>query len=85
MHSNKTTRKEKEQAREKFDAALAARIKELREATGLSQKRFAESTPYGWTQATIWKWETRFLRPSAFNLRQLAKAFKCPVDDLLPK
>ncbi len=55
-------------------------IKQLREASGLSQVALAEKLNVG--QSTVAMWETGENVPRADKLPELAKILGCTIDDL---
>ncbi|MCI9086890.1 MAG: helix-turn-helix transcriptional regulator [Clostridia bacterium] len=56
------------------------KIKDKREAAGLTQNRLAETL--GVDRSTIAKWETGEALPRADKFPLLAKILKCKIDDL---
>lgn len=56
------------------------RIKELREAAGLSQADVVRAM--GVDQAAVFKWENGLAMPRAAKLPMLADLFGCSIDDL---
>lgn len=56
------------------------RIKELREAAGLSQADVVRAM--GVDQAAVFKWENGISMPRAAKLPLLADLFGCSIDDL---
>lgn len=56
------------------------RIKELREARGLTQNQLADRV--GVCQAAVGKWETSAAYPAAEKLPRLAAALGCTIDAL---
>lgn len=59
------------------------KIKDKREAAGLTQHRLAEAL--GVDRSAIAKWETGEALPRADKLPALAKVLSCNVDDLFEK
>ncbi len=59
---------------------FAARVKELREAAGLSQKELAERI--GLSQRAVSHWEQALREPGAFVLPALAEALGVELDAL---
>lgn len=57
------------------------RIRELREARGWTLEHLAELV--GVSHATVQRWETDKRTPRAERLRELARLFDRPIDDLL--
>lgn len=56
------------------------KIKELREAKGLTQKYIADAM--GVDQAAVAKWESGKAMPTAAKLPKLALLLGCTIDDL---
>lgn len=59
------------------------RIKELREAAGMTQVALAQAI--GVTQGTIASWERGGCLPSVAKIPALAKILGCAIDDLFAK
>ena len=57
------------------------RIKELRVAMNISQEKLAKSV--GVTQGAVHQWEKGLASPAFKNLRDIATALGCTVDELL--
>ena len=56
------------------------RLRELREATGLSQSDVAKLV--GVTVSTVSRWEQGKNPPTQAHQRKLARIYRCTVDDL---
>lgn len=61
---------------------LGARIREYREAAGLTQDALAEQLPGKSNGTQVSKWERGAHRPSDDTLEHIAKALHCTVADL---
>lgn len=57
------------------------RLRELREAVGLSQSKLAELT--GVTRNAVSQWEAGETQPSSRRLAKLAKALRVPIDEIM--
>lgn len=57
------------------------RLRDLREAAGLSQSKLAELT--GVTRNAVSQWEAGETQPSTRRLAKLAKALKVPIDEIM--
>ena len=60
---------------------MGEKLKAARLAAGLSQKELAEKV--GCYQKDISRWENCEREPTASNLRKLADAIGCMIDDLV--
>lgn len=60
---------------------IAQRIKELRKACGISQKKLAEAV--GVDKRAVIFWEQEINEPKATYIKNLAKYFGCSADYLL--
>lgn len=61
--------------------ASGQRLRDLREAAGLSQAKLAEMT--GVTRNAVSQWEAGETQPSSGRLSRLAKALRVPIDDIM--
>lgn len=57
------------------------RLRELREAAGLSQSKLAELT--GVTRNAVSQWEAGETQPSSRRLAKLSKALRVPIDEIM--
>ena len=60
---------------------MGAKIRELREKRGMSQKELADAL--GLDQSAVAQWETGRTEPTIFNLRRLADLLGISPGDLL--
>ena len=66
-----------------YSGRFAARIRALRDKTGMSADEFAEK--HGFNRTTYYSWEIGYATPSFDKLPELAKAFGISVRTLIPK
>ena len=66
-----------------YSGRFAARLRSLRDKTGMSADEFAEM--HGFNRATYYGWEVGKSAPHYDLLPELAKAFGIPVRTLIPK
>ena len=66
-----------------YSGRFAARIRALRDKTGMSADEFAEK--HGFNRATYYGWEVGKSFPHYDLLPKLAQAFGIPVRTLIPK
>ena len=59
---------------------LVLRLRELREANGMSQQQFAAAMGVG--QSVVSNWEAEVALPRTRQLPALAKIFGCSIDEL---
>ena len=60
---------------------LGSKIKQCRTEIGLTQKELAEKLNVAFQ--TVSKWENGTTEPDIYTLKELAKLFRCSVDDLI--
>ena len=65
-----------------YSGRFAARIRALRDKTGMSADEFAET--HGFARATWYNWESGIRTPALEELPKIAKAFGIPVRTLIP-
>ena len=66
-----------------YTGRFAARLKELREKTGLSVEQLSEKS--GIPAKTLWNWESGIRQPLIGQLPQLAESLKIKIGKLFPE
>lgn len=62
---------------------MVMRIKDLREAQGMTQVQLAAEM--GSSQSTVAEWEREVYLPKSRHLPRLAEVLQCSIDDLFEK